>query len=158
MTTKKKSIISILTIIGILIIDAIIKIVVLINSEKLPIIIIENTFSLVYYENVMEGLLTFVISYFIVFFIVARFMIKKREKNTLKVNIALAMILGGGIGNVVDAIIGGSITDYLQIANLPIMNLDDIIMIIGCILFVIFIIIDIVKKDNTSKVEEKFEK
>lgn len=146
--TKKKSLISIIILFTILIVDAIIKIIVYTNKGELPIQVIKGVFNLVHYENIMTNLATFVLTYTIVFVVIIRFMIKKREKNSIKVNVALSMILGGGIGNVIDAIIGGSITDYLEIKGLPIMNLDDIIMISGCILFVLFIIIDLLKKDN----------
>ncbi len=152
--TKRKSIISIIILFAILIVDAIIKIIVFTNKGKLPVQVIKDVFNLVHYENVMTNLATFVLTYTIVFVVIIRFMIKKRERNSIKVNVALSMVLGGGIGNVIDAIIGGSITDYLEVKGLPIMNLDDIIMILGCILFVIFIIIDLLKKDKVT-VENK---
>lgn len=153
--SKTKIKISAIIVIFIIIINAIIKFIVLSNKAIFPIEIINNIFNLIHYENVMQNLATFVLTYTIVFIVIIRFLIKKKDKNSMKVNVALAMVLGGGIGNVIDAIIGGSITDYLEIKGLPIMNLDDIIMILGCILFIIFIIIDLVKNNTKIKETEK---
>jgi len=52
---------------------------------------------------------------------------------------ALAMILGGGIGNLIDRVSKGFVVDYIDINYLikyPIFNLADIFIVIGTIVII----------------------
>ena len=61
--------------------------------------------------------------------------------------IALAMIVGGGIGNLIDRIFLGYVTDFLDIHIIPIFNVADCFVTVGCALLVIAVL--------TEKKEEK---
>ena len=54
--------------------------------------------------------------------------------------IALAMIVGGGIGNLIDRVFFGYVTDFLDIHIIPIFNVADCFVTVGCILLVIAVL------------------
>ena len=54
--------------------------------------------------------------------------------------IALAMIVGGGIGNLIDRVFLGYVTDFLDIHIIPIFNVADCFVTVGCILLVIAVL------------------
>ena len=54
--------------------------------------------------------------------------------------IALAMIVGGGIGNLIDRVFLGYVNDFLDIHIIPIFNVADCFVTVGCILLVIAVL------------------
>lgn len=69
---------------------------------------------------------------------------------------ALASILGGAIGNLIDRIVYGEVIDFIhfRIIRWPIFNVADIAVTIGMIILIAFVIFD--KKQLESE-EEQFE-
>ena len=70
----------------------------------------------------------------LVYYILKNF--NKMDKITIS---ALAMILGGGIGNLIDRVFKGFVVDYIDINYLikyPIFNLADIFIVIGTIVII----------------------
>ena len=70
----------------------------------------------------------------LVYYILKNF--NKMDKITIN---ALAMILGGGIGNLIDRVSKGFVVDYIDINYLikyPIFNLADIFIVIGTIVII----------------------
>lgn len=66
----------------------------------------------------------------------------KRENQALLM-VAIAMVIGGGLGNLIDRIKNGYVVDYLDIQIIPIFNLADICICVGCgLLFIYLIFID----------------
>ena len=56
---------------------------------------------------------------------------------------AMILIIAGGIGNIIDRIIFGKVTDMLSFSIFPpIFNVADIAVTIGCFLIIIYIILD----------------
>lgn len=55
---------------------------------------------------------------------------------------ALGLILGGALGNLVDRVILGYVTDIYSFASLPVFNLADIAIISG----VIYFLVDVIRK------------
>ncbi len=57
---------------------------------------------------------------------------------------ALALICGGGIGNMIDRIFVGYVVDFVdfRLINFPLFNLADSCVCVGTFLFVIFYLID----------------
>ena len=72
---------------------------------------------------------------------------------------ALTLILGGGISNLIDRVFRGYVLDYIDISPIfkfPVFNLADFIIIVGWIWFVAVVSVSTVKLKN-EKVEDKFE-
>lgn len=65
------------------------------------------------------------------------------KKNNLMLMVAIAMVIGGGLGNLIDRISKGYVVDYFDIHIIPIFNIADICICIGCgLLFIYLIFID----------------
>lgn len=64
--------------------------------------------------------------------------------------IAIALICGGGIGNMVDRILLGYVIDFIdfRLINFPLFNLADSCVCIGAFLFVVFYLKDEWKKEK----------
>ena len=58
--------------------------------------------------------------------------------------IALSMIIGGAIGNLIDRVLHEGVIDFIQISIWPIFNLADVAISVGAIL----LIYSLVKKEN----------
>ncbi|PIZ76396.1 hypothetical protein COY05_01270 [Candidatus Peregrinibacteria bacterium CG_4_10_14_0_2_um_filter_38_24] len=58
-------------------------------------------------------------------------------KNTLT-QVFIAMVLGGGIGNLIDRIFRGSVTDFISIWIYPSFNIADICISVGILGIIIF--------------------
>lgn len=83
-------------------------------------------------------------------FIIIRFLIKQKKNIDLKTEIVLYMILAGGISNLIDRIIRGAIIDFISIKNFPMFNLADMFIVVGWVLFIVFIFMY-----STKKVDKK---
>lgn len=57
-----------------------------------------------------------------------------RTARTVWARIAFGLIIGGAIGNIIDRLIDGSVTDYFQVGTFPIFNLADSCITIGVVL------------------------
>lgn len=83
--------------------------------------------------------------------IVAILLIKTGGKRKLY-DISLAMILGGGIGNIIDRVLFGKVTDMISFSIFPpIFNVADIGVTLGCGLLLLDIIMEYIsEKKNES--------
>ena len=73
----------------------------------------------------------------------------KMKDKILKLElISLAMIVGGGIGNLIDRITLGYVTDFLNIHIIPIFNVADCFVTVGCFLLIVAVIILEPKKEK----------
>jgi signal peptidase II len=68
--------------------------------------------------------------------IVAVVVIERRYRPNLAVKVALALVLGGALGNLTDRVVFGLVTDYVyfDIINFPVFNLADVSIDAGVIL------------------------
>jgi len=66
-------------------------------------------------------------------------------------NIALGLILGGALGNLVDRYLVGEVTDFLYLVYWPIFNIADSSAVIGFIIMVILLFKEFFKKDGALK-------
>ena len=152
---KKKKILLILGIVVLVIlIDQLSKFVIDINfrdqsigSDMLGIEVTTNTglalgFNSGNIRNI--GLSVFVI------ILIANFMIKQFDRIDTKTAIAVALVLGGGISNVIDRIFRGSVLDFIRLLKIPNFNMADAFIVVGWIMIVIFLIIYTRKEDKTS--------
>lgn len=147
----KNKTVKLIIIIGIIliIIDQISKILVL-NFVKEP--IGNNNFKLeVSYNSGMalglnEGNVKNIVISIFVLAVVITFVKNQIERIDLKTAIAISMILGGAIGNLIDRFFRGSVLDFIRILNFPTFNLADSFIVIGWILIIIFLIKFSIKK------------
>ncbi|EGC02240.1 MULTISPECIES: signal peptidase II [Ruminococcus] len=84
------------------------------------------------------------------------YMYKIRKGSKLEM-ISVAMIISGGVGNLIDRVRMHEVIDYIKFEpiNFPIFNFADICIVIGAILFCLSIIISDVKKSKADKAGEK---
>jgi len=128
--------------------------------------IIENVFSLTYVENrgAAFGMLAnsrwifLVVSTFAII-VMAFYKIKHKPKGKM-INISLCLLLSGAVGNMIDRIFLGYVVDMLEITfiNYPVFNIADCFVVIGAILFSIYILFlydDPKKKTQKIKIMKK---
>lgn len=67
---------------------------------------------------------------------------KSYKTNPNILNIALAMIISGALGNFYDRLINGYVVDFIEFSfiNFPVFNIADIFVTLGCALMIIYII------------------
>ncbi len=73
------------------------------------------------------------------------FLLKDLNRFNKSVVISITLILGGGIGNLIDRIFRGFVIDYLDVSYLfkfPIFNLADIFIVMGVIFIIITLIFE----------------
>jgi signal peptidase II len=145
----------------VVVIDYIIKILVINNLKPISSLeIIPGLFSLNYVENkgAAFGMLANARWIFIVFTIAVIifliiFLFWKKPTSKL-LNVAFILIIGGGIGNLIDRIFYGYVVDYLSISFFPpVCNFADYCVTIGAFLLVIYLIFitDYTKKNKELK-------
>lgn len=141
-----------------IIVDQISKFLVLnfLTSEK---IIIENFISLNLVNNtgVAFGLnsgqnMTNIFIGILFIFIIVRFLISQKNNIDSKTEIIIYMILAGGISNLIDRIIRGAVVDFINVKNFSVFNIADIYIVVGWILFIIFLILYLNK--DVKKIKE----
>lgn len=77
------------------------------------------------------------------------------DKKFRLVNVMLAMIVAGGIGNMIDRAVNSYVVDfiYFSLINFPIFNVADIYVSVATVLLVIYFIF-ILKEDDFKKIED----
>lgn len=87
-------------------------------------------------EGAGAGFVAFALAVLVVAALVAM-----RKKSTLPLICALASVAGGGIGNAIDRIVAGQVTDFLATAfmNFPIFNVADIFVTCGTVVCLILL-------------------
>ena len=79
--------------------------------------------------------------------------IKKKIKSKMFL-ISSALIIGGGIGNLIDRVLYGYVIDYLQLSFFsPVCNFADYAVTVGTVLLVIYLLF----MSDSSKTENKVE-
>ena len=93
---------------------------------------------------------TTIVTYLVVIIVILKFVKEQQEMMGMNVKISLALILAGGISNLISIIISGNTMNIIKInvLNLPSFNIATVILIIGWILFALFMAINTV---NTHK-------
>ena len=147
-------------IVGIILLDQISKIAVRsFMTEGQSISVIKGFFSITYIENrgVAFGLLSkhewvVIALQLIVVIVVLILFLKMRGKSRL-FDFALAIILAGGIGNIIDRLIKGSVTDMLSFSIFPpVFNVADIGVTVGCALIILDLILDISREKKSREI------
>lgn len=74
-----------------------------------------------------------------------------------KFGVPAAMIVGGGIGNMIDRVGSGKVIDFLDVTAVNffpfncVFNVADMFVCVGCVLLVLFLIIDEIKEAKKKK-------
>ena len=141
-------------------VDFLLKILVINNLRPVGTVeVIPGLFSLKYVENkgAAFGMLSDARWIFIVFtivIIIALIIIMIRKNiNSKLFYVAAILIIGGGIGNLIDRIFYGYVVDYLSISFFPpVCNFADYCITIGAVLMVIYLLFfsDFIKKDKKN--------
>ena len=124
--------------------------------------VIDNIFSLTYVENkgVAFGMFSdmrwiFVALTSILLVIIIFYMFKKRPKGKF-FYVCSALIIGGGIGNLIDRIFYGYVIDYLSLSFFPpVCNFADYCITAGTIMLVIYLLFFSDILDSSKKAKMK---
>ena len=124
--------------------------------------VIDNIFSMTYVENkgVAFGMFSdmrwiFVALTSILLVIIIFYMFKKRPKGKF-FYVCAALIIGGGIGNLIDRIFYGYVIDYLSLSFFPpVCNFADYCITAGTIMLVIYLLFfsDILDSSKKAKIK-----
>lgn len=124
--------------------------------------VIDNLFSLTYVENrgVAFGMFSgmhwlFIALTSVLLAIIIFYMFKKRPKGRF-FYICAALIIGGGIGNLIDRIFNGYVIDYISLSFFPpVCNFADYCITAGTILLVIYLLFfsDMLDSSKKAKIQ-----
>ena len=153
---------NILMIVVLVIIDQIIKTIIFktIGQSGNTVTLIPNILALNYVENIggAFGILMtriFLIGVNLMIIVtVWKLMVSKKYQFDKNAKFGMALIVAGGLGNVIDRIFRGYVIDYLDITemfNYPVFNFADICIVIGVIIVMVTILINTVKSQESMK-------
>ncbi len=159
--------ISLVVIAGLILIDQIIKIIVnasLSIGEVIEVIKFGDTkiFSLDHVRNsgaawsMMQGKTWFLVGVPLVVCALGVYYMYRQRNNSKLQLVSLAMLVAGGIGNLIDRIRIHEVIDYIKFepVNFPVFNFADICVVVGAVLFAVYIIF-LDKTDKKPKTETK---
>lgn len=125
---------------------------------------IPHLLDLVYVENTgvafgmfsdLRWLFVIITSIVIIVFVILLFKVGNSSK---LFSISSALIIGGGIGNLIDRIIYGYVVDYLQLSFFsPVCNFADYCITFGTVLLVVYLLFysDLSKNNSEKKIENE---
>jgi len=156
----------ILIIIGAILLDQISKLLVVeFLSREEPFVLLEGVFRFTYVENdgAAFGMLddhrwVFMILSVVGIGAVLFYLLKFKPQSRLEC-ISLSMIIGGGIGNMIDRIRLGFVIDFLDFYAFPklwmwVFNIADAFVCVGGGLLVLYLVIEIFKESKKTKLEK----
>ena len=73
-------------------------------------------------------------------FIIFMFLKKQYERIDTKTMVAIALVLGGAISNLIDRIFRDGILDFIRVYKLPVFNIADVLILLGGLLLIIFLV------------------
>ena len=152
-----------LIIIGSILLDQLSKILVVeFLSRETPLVVIEGVFRFTYVENdgAAFGMLDdhrwiFMVLSVIGISAVFIYLLKFRPSSRLACT-ALAFIIGGGIGNMIDRVRLGYVIDFIDFYAFPnvwmwVFNVADSFVCVGAGMLILYLILDIVKDSKKQK-------
>lgn len=156
---KKYKIIIFVTVLVLL--EQLIKVIIVMNRDKLPITIINNVFMLSYVENSgvafgikVGSVWSFIVINVVILGIIIKFMYSQLQELNNKTIAILSLVLAGGISNLIDRIFRGYVIDFLDITpmiNFPVFNFADVMIVVSVLIFGITMIKNIIKDDEKGK-------
>ena len=76
---------------------------------------------------------------------------RHKMAQSMLVKVSLGLILGGSIGNLIDRVRLGAVTDFIDVGAWPVFNLADSAIDIGVVLLIIYILFKIKKDSKEAK-------
>ena len=76
---------------------------------------------------------------------------RHKMAQSMLVKVSLGLILGGSIGNLIDRIRFGAVTDFIDVGAWPVFNLADSAIDVGVVLLIIYILFRMKKDSKESK-------
>ncbi len=138
-----------LIIVAIILADQLTKLAVRSNmqvGESIP--VIKGFFSITHISNsggamsMFEGSTFLLIAVPVLAMAAALWYIEKHPKAHFTLALAIELIVGGGVGNLIDRVWQGYVTDFLDFTSLPlwdwIFNVADIAVCVGCFLIILY--------------------
>jgi len=81
------------------------------------------------------------------------------ERSDWSLRLAMSMQLGGAIGNLIDRLRIGHVTDFISVGAFPVFNVADASISVGCaVLFVGVLLNELAQKKKAANLEVKSEK
>jgi len=124
------------------------------------IIVIKNILSFTYTENVgaafsmLSGKVPLLIIFSIAFIVMFVYLdVSFKDKSKWMVA-GFSFIVGGAIGNLIDRIFLGYVRDFISfdiLKNFAICNIADVFITIGCVCYVIYLILNLIKTVKNGK-------
>lgn len=107
--------------------------------------------------SIMSGKTWFLVSLPILVCIAGIFYMYKVRKGSKLEIVSVAMIIAGGVGNLIDRVRMHEVIDYIKFEpiDFPIFNFADICIVLGAIVFCLSIVISDVKKSKSDKPDKK---
>ena len=149
---------NILLIIGLILIDQIIKVLVLKFLAPIgTVTLVEGILSLTYLENtgaafgIWNNRWMLVGVNILIILTIAKLLLSKKYEFTKPIKFAYALILAGGMTNLMDRIFRGFVIDYIDINELfyyPVFNFADICIVLGIVIVMITILIKTLQKQE----------
>lgn len=82
--------------------------------------------------------------------VIAAFILCRMYKGNQTVMFGIAMVIAGGLGNLIDRVVFGFVTDMISFSFFPpVFNVADIAVTVGCMILIIHIIFFDLPKGNT---------
>ena len=81
------------------------------------------------------------------------------ERSDWSLRVAMSMQLGGAVGNLIDRLRIGHVTDFISVGTFPVFNVADASISVGCaVLFVGVLLNELAQKKKAANLEVKSEK
>jgi signal peptidase II len=77
----------------------------------------------------------------------------KTKETELLFNVALGLELGGALGNLVDRLSQGWVTDFIHVRNFPVFNIADSAIVTGVALLILVMIRDIIRERREKETD-----
>jgi len=91
--------------------------------------------------SIMQGFRAILIIIPAIFILlIIAYITKKRKSGNRLLLFSLSLIAGGGIGNLIDRILFGRVTDFVSVGTFPVFNFADSCVVVGCILVVFYLL------------------
>lgn len=145
-----------LIVVGVVALDQLVKRIIVANlslAQSIP--VIQDIFHITYIRNtgaafsLMDGMQWFLVLFPVLLVVAAiTFLIIKRKNGHPLLLSSVAMIAGGGVGNLIDRIAYGYVVDFFDFRIFPIFNVADIFVCVGCGLMILYVLFFDGKKDG----------
>ncbi|MBI2659343.1 signal peptidase II [Candidatus Woesearchaeota archaeon] len=112
-------------------------------NQSIP--IIKNVFHLTYITNtgsafgLFKGLNLFFMLFSAMVIVVIFYYMKKIKENEKTMKLAAGLLLGGTIGNLIDRLLYGAVTDFIDFRIWPVFNIADSAVTISVVLLIILL-------------------